>query len=109
MNAFDVERILSVSNDELSNLRAPACKDCGSRECLDPCCDRGCLRHATTLVNLGDLQVRFVCARCVEDVECACGCGDTFPRWKMTYTGSHDGGGEWFGPRCCGIDAGEGW
>jgi hypothetical protein len=107
--AFDIDRIVALTPAELGNLRAPACKDCGSRDCLDPGCDRGCNRHAITLVELGDLKVRFVCDRCVEDVECACGCGDVLPRWMMTYTDNAEGGGEWFGPKCCGVAAGEGW
>jgi hypothetical protein len=105
----DVERIVLLTDEQLAALRGAVCKDCGSRDCQDPGCDRGCNRHANNMVEVRPLVVRFVCDRCVEEVECACGCGAVLPRWQMTYTDNAEGGGEWFGPECCGVEPGESW
>jgi hypothetical protein len=91
----EVERIVLLTDEQLAALRAPAQVDG---------CDRGCDRRGINLVELDGLRVRIVCDRCIQDVECACGCGKVMPRWQTTTVG-----GETFGPKCCGVEPGESW
>ena len=105
--AFNVERILSLSNAELANLRAPVCPDPSCNEC--PChregCERyGCGRHSVDGVKLPSGAVKFVCARELEVIECD-NCCKPFPRWqlvKVPDTGS-------FCAKCSHTEIGSEW
>jgi hypothetical protein len=100
--------LINLDNVDLSYLRGFD-KPCDDRDCeLLGHCDR-CGRHSTTLVEVRPLVFRTVCESCSIETECACGCGETMPKYMMTYTDNYDGGGEWFGPKCCGVEPGETW
>ena len=103
MNAFNVERIVALSDAELANVRGVWCKDCKSRDCDVPGCERCDVRHAHNLVDLGDDKSAALCLHCQEIVECA-SCGEKYPRYE---TGSAEG--EPFGPSCYGQDPKGAW
>lgn len=101
-SAFDVGRIVALSDEELSNLRGPFCKDCGSRDCELPACDRCAKRHVHDVIEL-DGKIVILCKRCLAPAECA-SCRLVQPRYLM---GSAEG--ETFCKTCYGQDPVEAW
>ncbi len=107
--AFDVERVLRLTDDELANLRGQLCpvNGCGEHDC-ESVCDR-CGDHHGSLTQIKPGRFRIVCAKCSVETECACGCGAVRPRYLMVKTDIHDGGGELFTEQCAGRDAMVSW
>lgn len=105
-----VGRVLSLTDQELANLRGDWCSDCGSRECDETTCDR-CGKHGGQLVEIPNPdpckmpRVRTVCQHCSRLRECA-SCSTVAPRYMLV-----DCGEDIFCAACCRrdpIDA-EGW
>ena len=103
----DVERIVALTDEQLANLRGYVCPECSERDC-QACCERCGDRHGDMLEVKAD-RFRQVCLKCQAPTDCACGCGETKPKYLMVYTDNCDGGGEWFTEECSGVSALENW
>jgi len=104
--AFDVARIMALSDAELADLRGEPCPQCKDRDCLAVRCEI-CDRHSHTLIEIRPGVSRLACTRCAEVVECANFSETRHPvkleRCKMAL--EH---GERFCPECSHRDPTEG-